>query len=417
MNRLPETNGGIVTSWIPITTAHPHQPGCENFVWKWATNVIAAWDPGYGVSVKTDATCHPKPVTTWWLQDHLGSNRQTVFSLGPVTCPSDYYTATMSAKDASSTYVACCPLEYDFARFKKPGDTGECTSALKKGSVVTYAQRDPDWKITSSSVTADTVVAAIPVNGWTFATPTGSATNSASNCDASVANALANHVATGNASCVGYDGGGISGGAAAGIGVGVSLGVTGLAALGAAIFMMYRTRKPARKRASTSDITPFANSSGREAGKGMDASAHVLPTYPPGRETPSSLPERYPSYERDAWDASTPCLPPPQSSDTHTHARTVPHGEMEGSPYQHIKESATSELGATPSQYTDGRTIGAAGFIQSSHYSSEEETRRRGELEGEFDRNVKVSLSTPWLAAARPVPPSSSESSNYCPPH
>ncbi|OTB16500.1 hypothetical protein K445DRAFT_316775, partial [Daldinia sp. EC12] len=110
MNRLPETNAGIVTSWIPITTAHPHQPGCENFVWKFVPNVIAAWDPGYGLSVENDATCHPKPVTTWWLQNRLGSNQQTIFSLGPITCPSDYYTATMSAKDASSTSVACCPL-------------------------------------------------------------------------------------------------------------------------------------------------------------------------------------------------------------------------------------------------------------------------------------------------------------------
>ncbi|OTB16499.1 hypothetical protein K445DRAFT_292541 [Daldinia sp. EC12] len=293
-----------------------------------------------------------------------------------------------------------------------PGDTGECTSALKKGSVVTYAQRDPDWKITSSSVTADTTVAAIPVNGWIFATPTGSATNSASNCDASVSDALANHISTGNSSCVGSGGGGISGGAAAGIGVGVSLGVTGLAALGAALFMMYRTRKQSRKISSTSDIAQFVNGSGKG---GMDASVHVLPTYPTDRETPS-LSERYPPHERDAWDASTPCLPPPQTSSTHTHARTVPHGEMDGSAYQHIKESARTELGTMPYQYTDGRIIGAE-LMGTPRYSSEEEMRRRMELEGELDRNVKVSLSAPWLATTRPVPPSSSSSSYYQPPH
>ncbi|KAI1657336.1 hypothetical protein F4813DRAFT_361102 [Daldinia decipiens] len=412
MNRLPETNTGIVTSWIPIPTAHPHQPGCENSLWKFVPTIIAAWDPGYGLSVGGVTTCHPKPVTTWWLQERLGPIRETILSLGPITCPSDYYTATVSAKDASSTYVACCPLEYNFARFQGPGDTGECTSQLKKGTVVTYAQRDPDWKITSSSVTADTAVSGIPVNGWIFATPTGSTTNSADNCDASVADALANHAATGNSSCSASGGSGISGGVAAGIGIGVSLGVTGLAALGAGLFMLYRTRKAARRKPSTANIAQFSTGGG---GKGIEANAHTIPTYPSDhRETPSlSGGYQYPPHERDAWDASTPCLPLPQASSTHTHARTVPHGEMEGSLYQRINER-TTEIEGTPYQEIDGN-IGT-GFMGPPHHDSEEEMRRRMELEGEFDRNVKVSLSTPWLAAARAVPPSSSSSSHYHPP-
>ncbi|KAI1140526.1 hypothetical protein F5Y05DRAFT_320477 [Hypoxylon sp. FL0543] len=418
MNRLPETNRGIVTSWIPITTAYPHQPGCDDYLWKFVPSVIAAWDPGYGVSVKTDATCLPKPVTTWWLQDHFGPIQETVLSIGPVTCPQDYYTATASAKDTSSTLVACCPLNYDFVNLMAPGSTGQCTSGVKKGNVVTYAQSDSVWKITSSTVTADTTVAAIPVNGWTFAIPTDSSAAGASGCDASVSAAPENHAATGNASCNAVGGSGISSGAAAGIGVGVSLGVTGLAALGAGLFMMFRTRKAARKHPpAEAHIAHFANT----GGKGMDNSAQVFPTYSPDSRvapSPSERPQYHP-YDGEVWDASAPCPPPTQASThtTHTNAITVPHGEMEGTTAQTTDErTRRMELEGTLYRDTNSRTMGA-GNTAPPHEGSDD-IRRRMELEGEFDRNVKVSLSTPWLAAARPVPPSQSPpSSQYHQPY
>ncbi|KAI8960974.1 hypothetical protein F5Y11DRAFT_348964 [Daldinia sp. FL1419] len=249
----------------------------------------------------------------------------------------------------------------------------------------------------SFSATEDTAVVAIPVNGWVFAFPTGWATNGSNNCDSSVLDALANHIAKGNTNYVAPGGGGISEAAAAGIGVGVSLGVTGLAALGAGLFMMYRNRKASRKEPPTTDIVQFANSC--------------------GKETPS-LSERYQysSYERDNWNASTPCPPPLQTASTHTPARTVPHGEMECSPYQSTNEITTTEIGGAPYQEADGGIMGS-GFMAPPHYHSEEEAGRRMELEGGFYRNAKVSLSTPWLAEARAVPPSSSSSSHYHPPH
>ncbi|OTA96489.1 hypothetical protein M434DRAFT_8932 [Hypoxylon sp. CO27-5] len=419
MNRLPETNRGTVTSWIPIETAYPHQPGCDNYLWKYVPSIIAAWDPGYGISVKTDATCLPKPVTTWWLQDRFGPIQDTVLSIGPITCPQDYYTAKASAKDTSSTLIACCPMNYNFVSFFEPGSTGQCTSAIKKGDVVTYAQRDSSWKVTSSSATAATTVAAIPVNGWVFAAPTESTAASASSCDAAVSEALANHIATGNASCDAVGGSGISSGAAAGIGVGVSLGVTGLAALGAGLFMMFRTRRATRKQPSAeAHIAHFAN----VGGKDMNNSAQVFPTYSPDPRDTQNVSERpqyhYP-YEGDVWDASVPCLPPTQSSihTTHTNAITVPHGEMEGTAYQRLdpRTRRRMELEGTLYQDADGRTMGAGNTAPPNEDS--EEIRRRMELEGEFDRNVKVSLSTPWLAAARPVPPSQSPSSQYYPPY
>ncbi|KAI1408462.1 hypothetical protein F5Y13DRAFT_172512 [Hypoxylon sp. FL1857] len=418
MNRLPETNRGVVTSWIPITTAYPHQPGCDTYLWKYVPSVIAAWDPGYGISVKTGATCLPKPVTTWWLQDRFGPIQDTVLSIGPVTCPQDYYTATASAKDASSTLVACCPLHYDFVSFMGPGNTGQCTSEVKKGDVVTYAQRSSGWKITSSSATADTTVAAIPVNGWTFATPTDSTAAAASSCDASVSEALANHLATGNASCDAVGSGGISSGAAAGIGVGVSLGVTGLAALGAGLFMMFRTRRAAQKKhPAEAHIAHFADTGGKDTNN----SVQVFPTYSPDlRDTPSlSETPQYHPYERDVWDTSVPFLPPTQSSihTTHSNAITVPHGEMEGTAHQRLDERTRRrmELEGTLFRDADSRTMGT-GSTAPTHEDSEE-MRRRMELEGEFDRNVKVSLSTPWLAAARPVLSSQSSPSPYHPPY
>ncbi|KAI1462566.1 hypothetical protein F4805DRAFT_471858 [Annulohypoxylon moriforme] len=427
MNRLPETNKGTVTSWIPITTAYPHQAGCDKYLWRYVPNTIAAWDPGYGISVQTDATCLPKPVTTWWLQDRLGPIQETILSLGPVTCPQDYFTATASAKDASSTFVACCPMNYDFVSAMGPGNTGQCTSDVKKGDVVTFAQKDASWKVTSSTATQATTVAAIPVNGWTFATPTNSpADNDTESCAASVSNALANHLATNTASCDATNGGGISSGTAAGIGLGAFFGVTGIAALGAGLFMMFRARKAARQRPADTHIAHYVNNSSKD----MNTSAQGLTSYSPDpRETPrdtptpSERPQYHHPYEGDVWDVSTPCLPP-QSFDKHVYAKTVPHGEMEGTAYKSIdaRTRRRMELEGTLFQDTDGRTIGTgtAGFPSTdpSHTDSEDEIRRRMELEGEFDRNVKVSLTSPWLTTAKPFPPTqSSSSSQYHPPY
>ncbi|KAI0885528.1 uncharacterized protein GGS22DRAFT_130280 [Annulohypoxylon maeteangense] len=416
MNRLPETNQGTVTSWIPISIAHPHQAGCDKYLWKYVANTIAAWDPGYGISVQTDATCLPKPVTTWWLQDRFGPIKETILSIGPITCPQDYYTATASAKDSSSTFVACCPLNYDFVSAMAPGDTGQCTSDVKKGGIITFAQKDANWKVTSSTATQAMTIAAIPVNGWSFATPTNSAAeNDTDICAASVSDALANHIAASTASCDATNDGGISSSTAAGIGLGAFFGVTGLAALGAGLFMMFRARKAARQRPTNAHIAHFVNNSGKD----MNSSAQVLTAYSPEpREayTPPERPQYHQVYQADVWDVSAAGLPP-QSFDKHTYAKTVPHGEMEGTAFKNIdaRTRRRMELEGTMFQDTDGRTMGVGTTkfpIDSSRIDSEEEIRRRMELEGEFDRNVKVSLTSPWLTKAKPLPSSESSSSS-----
>lgn len=103
----PVTNAGIVTSWLPITTAWPSSAACSTLVWEGYPPYQVIYDPGYGISVDLSLKCLPPAATTWWEQDHsnLGT---TSFSLGPIVCPQAYTTASTSVQD-SSTFVACCP--------------------------------------------------------------------------------------------------------------------------------------------------------------------------------------------------------------------------------------------------------------------------------------------------------------------
>ncbi|KAI1341380.1 hypothetical protein F5Y15DRAFT_354893 [Xylariaceae sp. FL0016] len=328
MNILPETNAGVVTSWIPITTAHPTQAGCDQHLWKFIPNTIAAWDPGYGMSVDPDATCHPKPVTTWWLQDRLGINDATVLSLGPLTCPQAYYTATASAKDSSSTFVACCPIDYDFISFFDPGNTGECTSRLNKDDVVTYAERDDSgqWGVSTSTVTADTTVAAIPVNGWKIAAET-TASGYTNDCQASALETAASTSDSCSSNCE-----------AIGIGVGVSLGVTGLACLAAGIWIMYRARKGAKSSSSVEKLSSQYRPSCPGSPPAATDHTPMYATYHPESRGTTSLTDgleysQYDSQASQGWGISTAphSYQPASSTASHPYARTIPHGEMEGS--------------------------------------------------------------------------------------
>src|SRR5215469_1064971 len=103
-SRPPETNAGITTSWLPMSTAWPSTPGCESSIWIYGP-WLAAWDPGYGRYVQSDLQCLPSQVTTWW----ESVNSVTQYSLGPIVCPVAYSTATMSVNAEGSTFVGCCP--------------------------------------------------------------------------------------------------------------------------------------------------------------------------------------------------------------------------------------------------------------------------------------------------------------------
>lgn len=105
-----ETTDGTVTSFIPLTTAWPSSSGCAS-IFRLNGPSLVAYDPGYGLDIDTDVMCAPPAVTTWWEQGHLfgGGSRHTAVSIGPLTCPEDFTTATSSIRDGSSTLAMCCP--------------------------------------------------------------------------------------------------------------------------------------------------------------------------------------------------------------------------------------------------------------------------------------------------------------------
>jgi hypothetical protein len=106
-----ETNNGVVTSWIPLTTAWASVSGCSNSLMLEGDRLVA-FDPGYGISINPAATCQPSAVTTWWEQGRLGGGSgagHTAVSILPLTCPEGFSTVVTSVKDYSSTLAMCCP--------------------------------------------------------------------------------------------------------------------------------------------------------------------------------------------------------------------------------------------------------------------------------------------------------------------
>jgi hypothetical protein len=107
-----ETNNGVVTSWVPLTTQFNAPASCSG---KFRLNgpSLVAFDPGYGLDIDEDVICAPPAVTTWWEQGRLGhgnANGHTAASLGPLTCPSGWSTVVTSRKNQFSTLAMCCPL-------------------------------------------------------------------------------------------------------------------------------------------------------------------------------------------------------------------------------------------------------------------------------------------------------------------
>jgi hypothetical protein len=111
----PETNDGVVTSWVPLTTTFTPSVGCES---KFRLNgpSLVAYDPGYGLDIDARVKCAPPAVTTWWEQGRLGKGRlgkgnddgHTAASIGPLTCPNAWSTVATSVS-GSSTHAMCCP--------------------------------------------------------------------------------------------------------------------------------------------------------------------------------------------------------------------------------------------------------------------------------------------------------------------
>lgn len=115
----PETNSGIVTSWLPLTTPFPYNSNGACSLGSWASSgngpdrdsIALAFDPDSNYANQFANNCLPTEVTKWWNQrattGHGGLATQ--YSIGPIVCPEIYTTATTSDLGGGSTQVACCP--------------------------------------------------------------------------------------------------------------------------------------------------------------------------------------------------------------------------------------------------------------------------------------------------------------------
>jgi hypothetical protein len=107
----PETNNGVVTSWLPVTTAWPSIQQCSTDIYSQLGGGVAlAFDPYYGRFINTQITCLPPAATLWWSRV-LQTPAQTITGLGPLECPQLYTTGTTSVINPMSTFVACCPSQ------------------------------------------------------------------------------------------------------------------------------------------------------------------------------------------------------------------------------------------------------------------------------------------------------------------
>lgn len=226
-----------------------------------------------------------------------------------------------------------------------PGRTGECTSDVPEGGVLTWATRvSGTWITTTSAMSEATYVAGIPINGWTFAEATGTAT-------ATSASGGGGGGVTAACSSTASAGSAMSSSTAAGVGVGVSLSVTGFAALAAGVFMMLRARRAAR------------------AARGGGEGGLLPPPSPPPPSSSAGAPGIYSSH------APPPPLPP---GTPYSHELDNRRGnyELDNPPYNHELDSAQADKMALPmEQYRDLHWRGPGAVP---------------EMEGDFQSNVKV---------------------------
>jgi len=122
---------------------------------------------------------------------------------------------------------------YTFIQTRDAGDSGQCSSEVPAGKVITYAIRNPEqsWLITSTSYTTITQAWGIHMNGYNIApqaTLTSAASSTAGTPPATNTPQLSS---------------GLSTGTKAGIGVGVALGALALVALIVFIFVQRKRKR------------------------------------------------------------------------------------------------------------------------------------------------------------------------------
>jgi hypothetical protein len=253
--RPPETNSGVVTSWLPISTAWPSVSQCSTEIYSQlgGGGVAIGFDPYFGMYISSQTTCLPPVATEWWNQEKQ-TPAQTVTSLGggPSICPQLYTTAHTSILNSMSTFVACCPSQYAFQSVVGPGALGQCNSPLLSGQEFTYQGAvSGTWAQTTTLITATGVsVFGVHLNGYVLATTSSSApattsmsatTSATTSLSTSTTSASSSAASSTNAAASS----GLSSGVKAGIGVGVAVGAIGIMSLIAAWFLIRRHRRKA----------------------------------------------------------------------------------------------------------------------------------------------------------------------------
>ena len=146
---------------------------------------------------------------------------------------------------------------YAFIQIEGEGVTGECSSVVPAGKVITYAIRDvfESWYITSTSYTTATGAWGIPVNGYNIAPQTTFSSTTSTSATSSATSTLATRsiVVTPPATNTPQPSSVLSTGAKVGIGVGFA--VLGLA-LAAVIVFLFVQRK---RKSVTNGRGPASN--------------------------------------------------------------------------------------------------------------------------------------------------------------
>lgn len=113
-----ETSDGVVTTWLPLTTAYAANTAatCTD-LFRGVPDGLLAYDPNYG-TLDPNWKCMPTQASSWWAQYANGPTYATNYGIGPITCPENWQTVQTSVKDQISTFAMCCP-EYGYRRVVK----------------------------------------------------------------------------------------------------------------------------------------------------------------------------------------------------------------------------------------------------------------------------------------------------------
>ncbi|KAI0390217.1 hypothetical protein F5Y17DRAFT_79715 [Xylariaceae sp. FL0594] len=277
-----ETNNYTVTSYLPLTTVYFHSALCSGCL-PWERTRLVAFDPGYGIDSDLLVRCLSTPVTTWWEQGRFSyvtissGQPHTALSLGPLVCPYAWSTLVSSVKDQSSTLALCCPSGYHLANGVPGSVIGDCHSDVEEGDIFIYqsTQWDDDtaWEEATTTLTASSAIAAIPIVGCNInrpAVPSSSTSDSSSTITtpASTSSLASSESATTTSSSHNNPGvmtnnnnnnkDTLSTKAAIGLGVGIGFGLLLILTCVAAVVMLTRRRRRTTGARARRPLSPTA---------------------------------------------------------------------------------------------------------------------------------------------------------------